>query len=170
MAITSIEPLWEDAASAERSCTCRSSCVMRAVRYRAGRDCRLPAARPAGQKLPSGRAFRNLVRRAGPVLPQHLASAPQAPCAGQQPAYSVQVRDCVSAGSDVLKAYFEVFPKHARTWRVFWGVGGKFGRGISKQVHQNSPSSHMFRCTLPQKSDLPSTEKALAVHLKASQE
>lgn len=102
----------------QASCTCRSSCVMRVVCYRAGSDCRLPAARPAGQELPSGRAFGDLVRRAGPVVPQHLASAPQALCAGQQPAYSVQVRDCVSAGSDLPKAHFEAFPNHARTRRV----------------------------------------------------
>lgn len=88
---------------------------------RAGRDCRLPAARPAGQELPSARAFGDLILRASPVVPQHLASAPQAPCAGRQPAYLVQIRDCVSAGSDLPKVYFEAFPKHARTRAGEWG-------------------------------------------------
>lgn len=36
----------------------------------------------------------------------------------------LHVRDCVSAGSDVRMVYFEVFPKHARTWGMFRGTGG----------------------------------------------
>jgi len=42
------------------------------------------------------------------------------------------------------------------------GSGRRPGKGISKQVHQNSPSGHMVRCTLPKKSGLPRTEKAFA--------
>lgn len=41
------------------------------------------------------------------------------------------------------------------------GNGRRFARGISKQVHQNSPSSCIFRATL-QQSALPRTEKVFA--------
>lgn len=106
----------------QASCTCRSSCVMRAVcSDESWQGLQAPCSTSCG----AGAAQCQGIWGSDPQSKPRGAAASRlcssAPCAGRQPAYLVQIRDCVSAGSDLPKVYFEAFPKHARTRAGEWG-------------------------------------------------
>lgn len=144
----------------QASCTCRSSCVMRAVcSDESWQGLQAPCSTSCG----AGAAQCQGIWGSDPQSKPRGAAASRLCSSG-----SVCGTATCLFGADTWLRFCWLRPTEGVFWGIpkarqdtCWGVGGKLGRGISKQVHQNSPSSHMFRCTLPQKSDRPGTEKGV---------